>query len=99
MQDIAAKTDSDNLATGNLTMVGNQISIDIKLFDLLSPSNPIYYYQTTDSLDNLQEAFNKIVAEIEQYIARDFLIASIAPEGNKRIDSGAILRKITTQAG
>ena len=25
--------------------------------------------------------------------------ASIAPEGNTRIDSGAILRKITTQAG
>jgi outer membrane protein insertion porin family len=99
MQDIAAKTDSDNLATGNLTLIGNQVSVDIKLFDLLSPSNPTYYYQTADSPEGLQEAFNKIVFEIEQYIGRDFRVASIAPEGNKRIDSGAILRKIKTKAG
>jgi outer membrane protein insertion porin family len=99
MQDIAAKTDSDNLATGSLTRIGNKISVDIKLFDLLSPGNPTYYYQTTDSLDGLKEAFNKIVSEIEKYIERDYLIASIAPEGNKRIDSGAILRKITTKTG
>lgn len=99
MQDIAAKTDSDNLATGNLTLIGNQISVDIKLFDLLSPGNPIYYYQTTDSPEGLKVAFDKIVAEIKRYIERDFLIASISPEGNKRIDSGAILRKISTKAG
>ncbi len=99
MQDIAAKTDSDNLATGNLTRIGNQISVDVKLFDLLSPGNPTYYYQTTDSLDGLKDAFAKIVSEIEKYNERDFLIASIAPEGNKRIDSGAILRKITTKPG
>ncbi len=99
MQDIAAKTDSDNLATGNLTQIGSQISVDIKLFDLLSPGNPTYFYQTTDSPEGLKEAFNKIVSQIEKYIERDFLIASIAPEGNKRIDSGAILRKITTKPG
>ena len=99
MQDIAVKTDSDNLATGNLTLIGNQISVDIKLFDLLSPSNPTYYYQTADSLDDLKEALSKIVAEITRYTERDFLIASIAPEGNKRIDSGAILRKISTKPG
>lgn len=99
MQDVAKKTDSDNLATGNLTLIGNQISIDIKLFDLLAPSSPSYYYQTTDSLDGLQEAFNKIVTEINRYVDRDFLIASIAPEGNKNIDSGAILRKIKTKPG
>ena len=94
MQEIAAKTDSDNLITGNLTLIGNQVSVDIKLFDLLSPNSPIYYYQTADSPEGLQQALNKIIFEIEQYISRDFQIASIAPEGNKRIDSGAILRKI-----
>ena len=57
MQEIAAKTDSDNLATGNLTQIGSQISIDIKLFDLLAPNSPTYYYQTTDSPDGLKEAF------------------------------------------
>ena len=99
MQDVATKTDSDNLAAGNLTLIGNQISIDIKLFDLLAPNSPNYYYQTTNSPDGLREAFNKIITEINRYIDRDFLIAAIAPEGNKNIDSGAILRKIKTKPG
>lgn len=99
MQEIAAKTDSDNLVTGTLTQIGSQISVDIKLFDLLSPGNPTYYYQTVDSPDGLRAAFDTIVSEITRYTERDFRIASLAPEGNKRIDSGAILRKITTQVG
>ncbi len=99
MQEIAAKTDSDNLVTGTLTQIGSQISVDIKLFDLLSPGNPTYYYQTVDSPDGLRAAFDTIVSEITRYTERDFRIASLAPEGNKRIDSGAILRKITTKVG
>lgn len=99
MQEIAAKTDSDNLVTGTLTQIGSQISVDIKLFDLLSPGNPTYYYQTVDSSDGLRAAFNTIVFEITRYTEKEFRIASLAPEGNKRIDSGAILRKITTKVG
>jgi outer membrane protein insertion porin family len=99
LQDIAAKTDSENLVTGNLTQIGSRISVDVKLFDLLSPGNPTYYYQTTDSPEGLKDAFDKIVLEIVGYTERDFRIASIAPEGNKRIDSGAILRKIATKSG
>lgn len=99
MKKIAAKTGSDNLATGNLTRIGKQISLDIKLFDLLSPDDPTYYYQTIDSPDQLQEGLSQIIREIDGYIGRDFRIASIAPEGNNRIDSGAILRKIKTKAG
>jgi outer membrane protein insertion porin family len=99
MQEIAATTESDNLVAGNLTQIGGRISVDIKLFDLLSPGNPTYYYQTADSPDDLKNAFSKIVSEIKSYIEKDFRIATIAPEGNNRIDSGAILRKITTKTG
>jgi outer membrane protein insertion porin family len=99
LKEIAAKTESENLVTGNLTLIGSQISVDVKLFDLLSPNNPTYYFQTADSPEGLQEALNKIVFDIEQYIGRDFRIASISPEGNKRIDSGAILRKIKSKPG
>ncbi|PHR24671.1 MAG: outer membrane protein assembly factor BamA [Desulfotalea sp.] len=41
----------------------------------------------------------EITAEIERYLNKDFRIGSIAPAGNKRIDSGAILRKIETKSG
>jgi outer membrane protein insertion porin family len=99
LQDVAEKRGAENLAAGNLTVIGNQISIDIKLFDLLAPENPTFYFQTTDSIDTLRESLILIVDEIRSFIDRDYRIATIAPEGNNRIDSGAILRKIETKAG
>jgi len=99
LKDIADKTEADTIVAGNLTVIGNQISVDIKMFDILSPENPKYYFQTTDSLDSLKDALQKIITEILSYTERDFKIASIAPEGNTRIDSGAILRKIQTKPG
>ncbi|OEU47528.1 MAG: outer membrane protein assembly factor BamA [Desulfobulbaceae bacterium S5133MH15] len=47
----------------------------------------------------MDEVLKKVALEIQSYTERDFRIASIAPEGNARIDSGAILRKIATKAG
>lgn len=99
LQDVAEKRGAENLAAGNLTVIGNQISIDIKLFDLLAPENPTFYFKTTDSIDTLRESLIMLVDEIQSFIDRDFRIAGIAPEGNTRIDSGAILRKIETKVG
>ncbi|MBU1566491.1 MAG: outer membrane protein assembly factor BamA [Proteobacteria bacterium] len=82
-----------------MTVIGNKISIDIKLFDILSPSNPTFFFQTADSADGLKEALRKIATEMKNYLGREFRIAAIAPEGNQRIDSGAILSKILTKVG
>ncbi len=99
LQKIADATQVDYIAAGNLTAIGSQISVDVKLFDILSPNSPTYYSQTAQSIDELDEVLKKVVSEIQSYTERDFRISSIAPEGNTRIDSGAILRKITTKAG
>jgi outer membrane protein insertion porin family len=99
LKDLAEKTGSDNMAAGDLTVIGSKISIDIKLFDLLSPGTPTYFFQTADSLDGLKNALAKIAGEMTNHLGREMRIASIAPEGNQRIDSGAILSKILTKAG
>lgn len=99
LQAIADKTGAENIAAGNLTVFGNKISIDVKLFDLLSPGNPTFYFQTVDSAEGVKDALIKIAGEIRNYLDKDFRVALIAPEGNQRIDSGAILRKIKTKAG
>jgi len=99
LQKIADITQTDYIAAGNLTVIGNQISVDVKLFDILSPKTPTYYFQTAQSLNELDTALKKIGSEIQSYTERDFRISSIAPEGNARIDSGAILRKISTKSG
>lgn len=99
LQTLAEKTESDNLAAGTLTAIGNQFSIDIKLFDLLAPGKPTYYFETANSLEELKTALQSIASQIQKYVEREFRVSSIAPAGNKRIDSGAILRKIKTKAG
>ncbi len=99
LKKIADAHQIDYIATGSLTEIGGQFSIDVKLFDTLSPESPTYYYQTGKNPDELPMLLSKIITGIQAYIDRDFRISSIAPEGNSRIDSGAILRKIKTKAG
>lgn len=99
LKELSEKTGSDNMAAGDLTVIGNKISIDIKLFDLLSPSNPTFFFQTADSQDGLKNALGKIAIEMQNHLSRELRIAAITPEGNQRIDSGAILSKILTKVG
>jgi len=99
LKKIAASTGLDYVAAGSLTVIGEQISIDYKVFDLLSPASPKYYYSHGESIENLAGTLTEVVRDVISYTERDFMIASISPTGNVRIDSGAISRKIKTKAG
>ncbi|HSO09971.1 MAG TPA: outer membrane protein assembly factor BamA [Desulfoprunum sp.] len=99
MQSIAAATGFDNVAAGSLTYVGKQISIDIKVFDLLSPNAPRYYFKDGLTVETLRDGIAAVIGDILLYSGKDLRIASITPQGNKRIDSGAILRKIKSKVG
>ena len=99
LQKIAAATGLDYVAVGSLTLIGEQISIDYKVYDILSPASPKYYYRHGESIENLAGTLSEVVRDVISYTERDFIIASIAPSGNARIDSGAISRKIKSKAG
>ena len=101
LQEFGAKADSSihYVAAGSLTKLGGTVSIDIKVFDLLDPSTPKFYYLEGRALADIEKSLNEITGDILSFTGSSFLIAGIAPEGNKRIDSGAILRNITTRAG
>jgi outer membrane protein insertion porin family len=91
--------DVSYVAVGSLTRLGENISIDIKVYDMLDPSSQTFYYMDGQELENVKESLNKIYKDVLSYTGRSFLIASIAPEGNTRIDSGAILRNISSRTG
>jgi len=92
-------TDVSYVSVGSLTKLGDSISIDIKVYNLLDPSSQTFYYLDGQELDNVEQSMDKIFKDVLAYTGRSFLIASIAPEGNSRIDSGAILRNISSRAG
>lgn len=94
-----AAADVNYVAVGSLTRLGDTISIDIKVYDLLDPSSQTFYYLDGQDLENVEYSMDKIFKDVLAYTGRSFLIASIAPAGNSRIDSGAILRNISSRAG
>ncbi len=96
---IAKETGLDYVAAGTLSIIGDKISIDYKVFDVLSPATPKYYYLYGKSIENLAGTLSEIIRDVIAYTERDVIIASIAPAGNTRIDSGAISRKVKTKAG
>lgn len=99
LQAIAKSTGQENVAAGSVTAIGNQFSVDLKVFDALSPNNPQFFFAKADSSEQLATAINTVVLDALAFTQRELRIGSIAPEGNKRIDSGAILRKISSRAG
>lgn len=96
---IAEKTGFDYVAVGSLTQIADQLSLDIQVFDVLALSSPHSSYRYGIPLIQLDSLVSETVIDILGYTSRNFLVSSIAPAGNERIDSGAILRKITTKSG
>ncbi len=96
---VAEKTGYDNVAVGSFTVIGEQISVDVKVYDILAPEKPKFFFQEAPSITSYDTVIKEIIKQITAYTGRAQVIASIKPEGNKRIDSGAILRKILTKAG
>ncbi len=92
-------TDVSYVAVGSLTRFGDSISLDIKVYNLLDPTSQTFYYLDGQELENVEQSMEIIFKDVLAYTGRSFLIASIAPEGNTRIDSGAILRNISSRAG
>ena len=89
----------DYVAVGSLTMIGDQISVDMRVFDVLDPAAPYSSYRDGASLAEIDSVLNGTLVDILGFSSRSTIVASIAPSGNERIDSGAILRKITTKPG
>ncbi|MCI5144051.1 MAG: outer membrane protein assembly factor BamA [Candidatus Electrothrix sp. AR3] len=89
----------DYAAVGSLTTIGGRISVDIQIIDLLEPKKSKSSYREGASSAELHAALKGILVDILSYTSREMIVASIAPANNQRIDSGAILHKISTKTG
>jgi outer membrane protein insertion porin family len=96
---IAESTGVDYIVLGSLTRLGARISLDCAVYDVLTPKAPYSAFRETDSIADLGRITKEIVTTMLTYSNRRFTVASIAPEGNVRIDSGAILQRISTKPG
>ena len=96
---IAQQTGQDYVAIASLTQIAEQLSIDIQVFDTLTAGAAHSSYQAAVPASELSDLVHATVNDILGFTNSSFLVASVATAGNERIDSGAILRKITTKTG
>ncbi|MFO7607025.1 MAG: outer membrane protein assembly factor BamA [Desulfurivibrionaceae bacterium] len=89
----------DNIAVGSLTRLGDRLSLDMTVFEGDDPTAATYFFKDIGENAELATAVNQIVKQVDDFSRRHQFIASIKVEGNSRIDSGAILRKISTSPG
>lgn len=87
------------VAAGSLTRLGNNISIDIVVFDLFNEASPAYFYKEAGIDADLTILHEKIINDILAYTGREFLIAKVLVKGNARTDTGAIMRHVRSQPG
>ncbi|WP_028317584.1 outer membrane protein assembly factor BamA [Desulfobulbus elongatus] len=96
---VAESAGADYVVIGSLNKLGNRISVDCAIVDVLAPKAPYSAFREADSLDGLGTVTGEIVGTMLAYADRGATVASVAPEGNERIDAGAILQKISTKPG
>ena len=87
------------VAAGSITKLGEQLSLDFVVYDILGTSPPKFYYQVSNNEAGLQKSLAQLVSDILAQTGQYFLINSIAVAGNTRIDSGAVMRQVKSQPG
>lgn len=88
-----------NIVLGSMTEIGGVISADFMVMDLLSPADAKFFSMEGESVEILEPLFQDLINKVGAFTSRTDVIATIAPEGNIKIDSGAILQKINTKPG
>lgn len=96
---IGAAAGAEYVVVGTLNKLGSRMSMDCSIIDVLSPKSPHTAYREGDSSQDMSKITGDIVGTMLAYSNRSAAIASIVPEGNQRVDSGAILQKISTKPG
>ncbi len=88
----------DYIVTGSATILGDTISIDMIVFDLLDATEKHAIFGDAE-VTTISSTLDDLVTDITSYTGRLFRISSVKIAGNTRIDSGAILRKIENRSG
>ncbi len=86
------------IVTGTATVLGNKISIDMVIFDLLDATSK-YTMFGNGKVAAIDATLDELVDDVISYTGRFYRISSVKIKGNTRIDSGAILRHIENRSG
>jgi outer membrane protein insertion porin family len=89
----------DYLIIGSVFVEGQGLSIDTKMINIYEKDTFTTFYSEADNFENLNSAIARLSKEMIGELFEKQIIIDIAITGNKRVETDAILREITTQTG
>lgn len=99
LEAVAQATGAGFVGVGSVTQLGRRISVDSAIFDAVSAKAPHTAYRVGESVQELPRLIAEVIRDLLTYSNKPFTVSSITATGNVRIDTGAILQKISTKAG
>ncbi len=95
----AADSSIEYVVAGSITRFGSRLSVDIISYDLLDADGSRSFYKEAESVEELSLVLKDLVDKVLAHTGRLNRIYAIKITGNRRIDSGAILRNVRNRAG
>jgi outer membrane protein insertion porin family len=89
----------DHVITGNIFIAGQQVSIDANMHPVYETEPPLTFFSRAPSLEGLHAATGSLAKGIIGDLFEKRIIAAITVTGNRRVDSDAILRAVSSQPG
>ena len=89
----------DWVIKGSLTQIGKKISLDLAIIPISTEKRPFSIFVVGDRINKLDQVMERVAATATNRIKGVMQIDSISVQGNKRIETDAILAVIESQKG
>ena len=99
LKKLGLQTGADYVLWGSLTWIGQQFSLDLKLFEPLSERRPRPFMAEGRGIENLPSTVDKLAQDLSLTILKRQKILSVEVSGNQRIEADAVKRVVKTQPG
>ncbi|MBN2568339.1 MAG: outer membrane protein assembly factor BamA [Deltaproteobacteria bacterium] len=97
--DVGRDTDSDFVITGSLTRIGNLLSADVRVMDVIGKEFSRGIYAQGMGIENIGELASKLAEEILLKTLSDQKITKVEFTGNERVGTSAIYDILTNTKG
>lgn len=98
-REIGKALNADYVFYGSMTKLGNQISLDGRLVDVLGIKKTESVFVQEKGLENLMGATEKLVSDATGGVSGRQKIARLNIQGNKRIETDAVKRVLESREG
>jgi outer membrane protein insertion porin family len=99
IRDMAILEGADFVIWGSFTRLGNAFSLDTAMLQTFGNKPVQTFFVEGEGIEQLPTALNKLITDISILMFKKKKVVKVLVEGNQRIESDAIMRRIKTMPG